>query len=290
MISQYFQKSLEYFVLNDNKYLSFYILMIMIIQICERNIMSVKKTIYEEIKAIVIILLFVFMIKVAIVETFFVPSSSMRETLMEGDYIFATKYDYGYSKYSFLFFAPDYFKGRFLGAEPKVGDIVIFKPNNDVMHPRYVKRLIGLPGDKIQMINSVLYINDKPVDKKFVKIVEQNGMKYKQYIETLPNGVEHYTQYVINSIFSSMGDNTDAFRVPEGSYFFMGDNRNNSKDSRFELGYVPFENLIAKAKVIFFSTSEKLWLDEGSFAERIMQIPRWILSIRLDRIKSVCSL
>jgi signal peptidase I len=252
--------------------------------------MSVKKTIYEEVKAIVAILLCVFVIKVAIVETFFVPSSSMRETLMEGDYIFATKYDYGYSKYSFLFFAPDSFKGRFLSNEPKIGDIVIFKPTNDVIHPRYVKRLIGIPGDKIQMINSVLYINDKPVEKKFVKIIEQNGIKYKQYIETLPNGVAHHTQYVINSIFSSMGDNTDVFRVPEGYYFFMGDNRNNSKDSRFELSYVPFENFIAKAKVIFFSTSEKLWLDEGSFVERIMQFPRWILSIRLDRIKSVYSL
>lgn len=226
-------------------------------------------------------------IRTFIMEPFFIPSPSMEQTLLVGDYPFATKYEYGYSKYSFLFVTPHFIKGRILGSEPSRGDIVIFKSTHDNMDKRYIKRLIGVPGDKVQMISGVLYINDKPVGREYTgNITGKKGTQYKKYIETLPNGVKYNAYYHLdeNKFRMDSVDNTKAFNVPEGHYFFMGDNRNESNDSRLEIGFVPYENLIAKAQFILFSTGEYLWQNNLSFTKQIEQVYHWVASIRWKRI------
>jgi signal peptidase I len=242
-----------------------------------------RTTLKEEAKSLVVVAFIAIMIRTLIMEPFFIPSGSMRDTLREGDYVFATKYSYGYSKHSFLFFTPEFMKGRILESLPERGDIVIFRPPHK-METRYIKRLIGLPGDKIQMISGILYINDKPIEREFVgKVINENRYEYKRYLEVLPNGIKYYAQYAISKTYNGLGDDTPAFNVPEGQYFFMGDNRNESGDSRMDLGFVPFENFIAKAQFIFFSAKEWLWLGSGDLGDQISQLPKWILSMRLGR-------
>lgn len=191
-------------------------------------------------------------------EPFRIPSGSMYPTLRVGDYLFVTKYTYGYSRYSFPFGLP-LFKGRIFYKEPKRGDIVVFKfPQNT--HTDFIKRIIGLPGDKVQVKNGRLYINGTRVER------EENGRYivdeyvaipefYKQYTETLPDGLQH--QIIELSDRERIVDNTELFEVPEGSFFVMGDNRDRSDDSRISVGFVPKENLVGKAKFIFFSHDDK---------------------------------
>ncbi|MEY3196932.1 MAG: preprotein translocase subunit SecF [Pseudomonadota bacterium] len=238
----------------------------------------------EEIKSLLFIGLIALLIRTFIMEPFYVPTGSMRTTILEGDYIFGTKYDYGYSKYSFLFFTPEFMKGRILASEPKRGDIVIMRPPHD-MESRYIKRLIGMPGDKIQILGGLLYINDKAIQREFIgNFTNEDGRIFKRYLETLPNGVQYNAQYLPEDMKKRYDflDNTKAFIVPEGHYFFMGDNRNESKDSRSELGFVPSENLIAKAQFFFFSTKESLWKNTG-IVEQFSRLPLWITSIRWNR-------
>ena len=164
----------------------------------------------------------------------------MRPTLLEGDYLFVSKYAYGYSKHS-LPFSPNLFSGRIWAAEPERGDVVVFKfPKN----PRidYIKRIIGMPGDKVQMIGGVLTINGAPVVReKTGQIDDMDVTKMTRPVdiwkETLPGGVSFDT---LDIDVDSLADNTREFLVPEGHYFFMGDNRDNSNYSRFEVGMVPF--------------------------------------------------
>lgn len=187
-------------------------------------------------------------------EPFRIPSGSMYPTLRVGDYLFVTKYAYGYSRYSFPFGLP-LFKGRLLYKEPQRGDIVVFKfPQNP--HTDFIKRIVGLPGDKVQVKNGRLYINNERIERvengnyivdEYVTIPEF----YKQYTETLPNGLEH--QIIELSDNERIVDNTEVFEVPEGAFFVMGDNRDRSDDSRISVGFVPKENLVGKAKFIFFS-------------------------------------
>jgi signal peptidase I len=239
------------------------------------------KKFLEEVKSLAFVVLLAFLIRTLCFEPFYIPSSSMEPTLLPGDYIFSTKYDYGYSKYSLSPFSFNIFDGRVLAHEPKPGDIVIFRPPHD-MSVRYIKRLIGLPGDKIQINQGRLYINGKEVQRKYVGDYDYiKGIKCQKYLETLPNGVS-YTIMQFNEYTAN--DFTKVFEVPAGHYFFMGDNRDDSKDSRFDLGYVPAENLISKAKIIHFSTGSELWISGQSISDGFKQIWVWLSSIRFSRM------
>jgi len=212
-------------------------------------------------------------VRIFLYQPFNIPSGSMKETLLIGDYLFVSKLSYGYSRFSFprtltlcvpftgscstFRILPDLIKPgtRVFGAEPKRGDVAVFrKPNDNEVD--YIKRVIGLPGDVVQMQHGVVYINGKEVPKKKI-----DGAKFRDgfrtadiYEETLPNGV---TYHVLDSAKDGELDNTAPYKVPEGHYFMMGDNRDNSSDSRVMtpdgVGFVPYENFIGRADIIFFS-------------------------------------
>jgi len=219
----------------------------------------------ETIKTIFYALLIALVIRTVLFQPFNIPSGSMEATLLVGDYVFVEKYAYGYSKASVPYMlAP--FSGRIFGSMPERGDVVVFKmpnPNSDQYHWDYIKRVIGLPGDRIQMINGQLYINDKPVPKKRVgDYVETNVFgvttRVEQFEETLPNG----RKYLVLDRGETEADNTKAFIVPPGKYFMMGDNRDNSDDSRLEVGYVPAEDLVGRARLRFFSVDDSfIWYE-----------------------------
>lgn len=247
---------------------------------------DLQNSFWQELRSLVYIGIIALLIRTFIMEPFYIPTPSMDRTLKVGDYVFATKYSYGYSKHSFLFFTPHFIKDRFLASKPDRGDIIIFRSNHDNMARRYIKRLVGIPGDKIQMISGVLYINGNPVGREFIESYKDLGVSYKQYRETLPNGAKHFAYYLGNEesdIHKSL-DNTKSFIVPENHYFFMGDNRNNSNDSRLGLGFIPFENLMAKAQFILFSTEKELWNSEYSIMRQLQQFYHWIASTRLSRL------
>jgi signal peptidase I len=230
---------------------------------------------WENIKVIVQALILAMVIRTVLFQPFTIPSGSMMPTLLVGDYIFVNKFAYGYSKYS-LPFSPNLFSGRIFASEPKRGDIVVFRfpPNPEV---DYIKRLVGLPGDHIQVTEGVLYVNGKPVPKvpdgTFNSDYAQDpGQDVPVFRETLDNGVTYDT---LDQSPVSRGDNTREFIVPEGHYFMMGDNRDNSLDSRFDVGFVPAENLVGRASVIFFSLG-----NDTSFRE----IWKWPANMRWDRL------
>ena len=206
-------------------------------------------------------------------QAFFIPSSSMEPTLLVGDRIFVSKFSYGYSKHSFPFSLP-LINERVLFSEPERGDIIVFKtPEN--LRIDYIKRLVGLPGDKIQMIDGILHINDIPVKRKKIrsetKLINNGQIRnVLVYKETLPNNISYETFDMGNT----RADNTSEIFIPEDSYFFMGDNRDNSKDSRF-VGSVPKNNLVGKAQIIFFAT-------EGG--STILEFWRWPFDIQIDRL------
>jgi len=203
----------------------------------------------ETVKVVVQALLLALVIRTVLFQPFSIPSGSMMPTLLIGDYLFVSKWSYGFSKYS-LPLSPDLFDGRILASQPERGDVIVFrKPGQTDVD--YIKRLVGLPGDRIQMQNGVLFINGQPVPKEPAgSFTTETGVGIPQYRETLPNGVSYLT---LDAETQSVGDNTREFVVPADHFFMMGDNRDNSLDSRFDVGYVPFENLVGKAQVIFFS-------------------------------------
>jgi len=211
---------------------------------------------YGLIPVLIIAALIAFVFRIFVFQPFNIPSGSMFPNLLVGDYLFVSKYSYGYSRYSF----PDWlfvdFDGRVMTTPPKRGDVVVFRQPKE-LYVDYIKRVIGLPGDKIQMREGILYINGKVVPREFLNVEElveegQNTV-YSKYEETLPNGVKHFIYEKSDWEFY---DDTREYEVPEGHYFVMGDNRDGSLDSRAtdKLGPIPEENLIGKARVLFFST------------------------------------
>ena len=230
---------------------------------------------WENIKVIVQALILAMVIRTVLFQPFTIPSGSMMPTLLVGDYIFVNKFAYGYSKYS-LPFSPNLFSGRIFSSEPKRGDVVVFRfpPNPEI---DYIKRLVGLPGDHIQVTDGVLYVNGTAVPKvpdgTFNSDYAQDpGQDVPVFRETMDNGVTYDT---LDQSPVSRGDNTREFIVPEGHYFMMGDNRDNSLESRFDVGFVPAENLVGRASVIFFSLG-----NDTSFRE----IWKWPANMRWDRL------
>jgi len=182
-------------------------------------------------------------------QPFNTPSGSMEPTLQIGDYFFASKYPYGFSRYS-LPYSPSWFSGRIFGAEPRYGDLVVYRlPGN--LSVDYIKRVVGLPGDRVQMIAGQLYLNGAPVKhERLTDVIVGNG-RAKKWRETLPNGVSYET---LDLVENGALDNTKVYIVPPGHYFMLGDNRDNSQDSRVAVhGDIPFENLIGRAEIVFWS-------------------------------------
>lgn len=230
----------------------------------------------ENVRTVGYALLIALVIRTLFFQPFNIPSASMESTLLVGDYLFVSKYAYGYSKHS-LPFSPPVFSGRILGSQPERGDVIVFKLPTD-NRTDYIKRLVGLPGDEIQVTDGVLHVNGVAVKRERVDdYVHQdqwgNMKRVARYRETLPSGVTYTT---LDRETSGRYDNTQVYTVPEGHYFMMGDNRDNSSDSRASnvVGFVPFENLVGRAQVIFFST-------DGS--ARLWQFWRWFSAARWDR-------
>ena len=234
------------------------------------------KKIIDNFKTLIIALIIAVIIRSLLFQPFYIPSSSMEPTLLVGDRIFVSKYTYGYTKHSFPF-SPPIFKNRIFYSKPNYGDLIVFKTPTD-NRTDFIKRLIGLPGDEIQFIEGDIFINDQKIIRRKI---ETNDLarcgkvlfKVDTYEETLPNGTKHIAIY--NKIGTTK--NTKRFKVPENHFFFLGDNRDCSKDSRFlsEVGYVNQNNLVGKAQILFFSSNPR----KGS----IFNIFKWNEIVRFER-------
>lgn len=215
-----------------------------------------RGTLWDTLKTIIYAVIAALIVRTIAYEPFNIPSGSMIPTLLIGDYLFVSKFSYGYTHYS-LPWSPKLFSGRIFGSMPERGDVAVFKLPSD-NETDYIKRIIGLPGDRIQVRNSVLYLNDVAVPREqvadFTYTDSAGGeQRVAQFVETLPNGKRFTT---LDRTSDGLLDNTPVFIVPEGHYFGMGDNRDSSLDSRTQqVGYIPEENLIGRAESIFFSSN-----------------------------------
>ncbi len=222
---------------------------------------------WDNVRTIVYAVLIALFVRTFAYEPFNIPSGSMLPTLLVGDYLFVSKFSYGYSRHSLPLSLP-LIPGRVLVTEPERGDVAVFKLPTDGKTD-YIKRIVGLPGDEIQMRGGRLYINGTLVERTRVEDVDGDI----RYIETLPGGRQHYI--IESSGDHGQFDNTRLFKVPPRHYFAMGDNRDNSLDSRASVGFIPLENLIGRAEFLFFSV-------DGSAS--IWEVWKWPWAIRWNRI------
>jgi signal peptidase I len=250
-------------------------------QLKDKQAKTEEGGVVETIKVIVQALLIAVVVRTLFFQPFNIPSGSLIPTLLIGDYLFVSKYSYGYSKHS-MPFSPDVFSGRIFGSEPKRGDIAVFKLPSDGSTD-YIKRVIGLPGDKVQMVQGRLLINGQVVPREPVQKIRTRDAFGREvdvptYKETLPGGSSHLI--IERDGDTGYYDNTKEHVVPAGHYFMMGDNRDNSTDSRVGkdeggVGPVPLENFVGRAEVIFFS------VEEGDAA---WQFWKWPWSVRWSRL------
>jgi signal peptidase I len=221
----------------------------------------------ETVRTIIYAVLIAIVVRTFAYEPFNIPSGSMKPTLLVGDYLFVKKWVYGYSRHSLPFSWPP-FSGRIWSASVERGDVVVFKVPTD-NRTDYIKRIVGLPGDRIQVIGGLLHINGQAVKREPIEDwVDEQGTTYHRYIETLPNGIQHVVIERSDdkprfnpdgTVIYDFGDNTKEYTVPPGHYFGMGDNRDNSADSR-AWGFIPEDNLVGRASFIFYSTAAgNLW-------------------------------
>lgn len=228
----------------------------------------------ELVKTVVYAVLIALAVRTFAYEPFSIPSGSMIPTLLVGDYLFVSKFSYGYSRYSLPFGLP-LISGRIFATEPERGDVAVFKLPSD-NKTDYIKRIVGLPGDTIQVVEGNLHINGQAVKRErdgyfSVSSPSENVRRFHRYIETLPNGKRHDIIEFSDNMYS---DETLVYKVPEGMYFAMGDNRDSSKDSRFpSVGFVPFDNFVGRAEIIFFSIDGSPW-----------KIWEWYRTLRVRRI------
>jgi signal peptidase I len=251
---------------------------------------------WETVRTIVYAVAIAVVVRTFLYEPFNIPSGSMKPTLLVGDYLFVSKFAYGYSRHS-LPFSPPIGDGRLFGALPERGDVAVFKlPSNN--RTDYIKRIVGLPGDQIQVRGGVLYVNEQEVERLAVEDFVDDGPAgrmscrsfsresggpthvVKRFEETMPplgDAEDPVTYMVLDECPDGNGDydNTDVFTVPEDHVFAMGDNRDNSLDSRAKVGYVPIENLVGRAEIIFFSTNG---------TARLWEVWKWPITIRYGRL------
>ena len=229
----------------------------------------------ELIKTVVYAVLIALAVRTFAYEPFNIPSGSMIPTLLVGDYLFVSKFSYGYSRYSMPFSLP-LVPDRVFYDEPERGDVAVFKLPTD-NKTDYIKRIVGLPGDRIQLVDGILHINGQAVKRRRIDDFVQrdpwgSSRRIPRYEETLPNGRTHEILEVTDQ---GQFDNTGVYTVPPDHFFAMGDNRDSSRDSRFlgDVGFVPKRNLVGRAEVIFFSVDGEIW-----------KIWQWFTSVRLSRL------
>lgn len=230
----------------------------------------------ETYKTAGIVFFFFLFMPTLLFQPFRIPSSSMEGTLEIGDYLFVSKFTYGYSQYSVPFFTPVAFAGRVMDRPAERGDVVVFRFPPDPTQD-YIKRVVGVAGDRVQMIGGVLHINGEPVKLERIEdrvTLRDDGSEERvaRFLETLPGGLQHV---ILKSKEFGDLDETAEFKVPAGHYFMMGDNRDNSNDSRAAVGFVPEQNLVGRAEVVFFS-------HDGS--AEFWELWQWPFAIRYSRL------
>ncbi|MDG2187456.1 MAG: signal peptidase I [Hyphomicrobiales bacterium] len=233
-----------------------------------------KNTIKDNLRTIISAVLIALFIRTFLYQPFTIPSGSMLPNLLIGDYLFVSKYSYGYSKYS-IPFSPNIISNRVFQRLPERGDVVVFRLPKDTSID-YIKRIIGLPGDTVQVLNGVVSVNDIPLNQSYY---DEHYKYFNQYAKNkvLNEKIGDKSYVVLNLDEESIGDNTYTYKVPLKHYFMMGDNRDNSLDSRFieQVGYVPYENLIGRAEYLFFSSDRSI---------PIWKIWQWHKKYRFDRV------
>ncbi|MBL6928299.1 MAG: signal peptidase I [Rhodospirillales bacterium] len=231
----------------------------------------------ETVRTVVYAVLIAVFIRTFAYEPFSIPSGSMKPTLLIGDYLFVSKFSYGYSHHSLPFSLP-LFSGRMLVSEPERGDVAVFKYPSDTSKD-YIKRIVGLPGDEIQVVRGLLHINGKAITRERTSdFIDRNPSgsvrRITRYIETLPNGRQHFI--LEENGDRGQADNTPLYVVPEEHFFAMGDNRDNSNDSRFlDVRFIPRVNLVGRADFLFFSIDGTVW-----------KIWSWFSTVRFGRMFS----